>query len=534
MPDISGNSTTWPEHDPDVKWLPNANRSWRWAREHTSVASRVLVVMLTVFFLKGIVIAHIHDPFTGHDEVAHYAYLRVVATEGRVPLIPDPAMWKAPDAIANPNAFDRIPSYFWKYCQFSTQDWSGCGDNQCPDSCYLHVDKTDGKIMPAGWIYTANHPPLYYLMMTSIYWLTDHLTPEEQLVWFRYAAIPFGMLTVLLAYHTVRVLFPNDPRQFLAITVPAVVAFQPQVSYEAAMLNNDILAIALTSVVIWLTAIGLRKRFPVWNCVLIGAFLGLALLAKTTSITVAALIAVAMVLGLGWRNWRAWVPRGMIAAGVAGLVAWPWFLYMYLTYGDFTALNRIHALQWWNYADIPAPTIWTQLTDREFVWRIWGQIWGGFGWHLISLSDDLLRILYYAVLFGAWGLAIYVARVSIPVLTKARRKGTQQTAPHSASTRALAMPFDRAQVIGLAMLGVMAVVSYAAILQFGTQFQGTQARYAFPSVNACAILLMVGVRSWFPKRWLPMVAIIVIVGLIWLNLEIYRTYVIPWNEAHRI
>ncbi|MGI8483028.1 MAG: ArnT family glycosyltransferase, partial [Thermomicrobiales bacterium] len=379
-----------------------------------SIAPCMLVIILTVFFVKGVFITQIHNPFTGHDEVAHYAYLQIVATEGRVPLIPDPAMWKAPDAVANPNAFDRIPSYFWKYCQFSTQDWSGCGDNQCPDSCYLHFDKTDGKIMPTGWIYTANHPPLYYLMMTPLYWLTEHQTPEEQLTWFRYAAIPFGMLTVLFAYLTVRALFPNDPRQFLAITVPAIVAFQPQVSYEAAMLNNDILAIALTSAVIWLTAIGLRKRFPVWNCVLIGTVLGLALLAKTTSMTVAALIAVAMILGLGWRNWRSWMPCGVIAATMAGFVSWPWFLYMYLKYGDFTALNRIHALQWWNYSDVPAPTIWAQMTDREFVWRIWGQTWGGFGWHLILLSDDLLRILFYVALFGAWGLALYIIRVTIP------------------------------------------------------------------------------------------------------------------------
>jgi len=512
-----------------------------WASQHLSVVPVMLMVILAACAFKGVQIAGIHDPFTGHDEVAHYAYLKIVATEGRVPLIPDPDIWKAPDTVANPAGFDRIPSYFWKYCQFSTQDWSGCGDNQCPDSCYLHVDSTDGKLIPAGWIYTANHPPLYYMLMAPLYRLTDHLTPEQQLTWFRLAAIPFGMLTVLFASLTVRVLFPDDPRHFLAITVPAVVAFQPQVSYEAAMLNNDILAIALTSAVIWLTAVGLRRRFPVWNSVLIGATLGFALLAKTTSMTVVPLIAVAMVLGLGWRNWRAWFSRGVIAAGVTALVAWPWFFFMLRTYGDLTALNRIHDLQWWNYADETPPAIWALLSDREFAWQIWGQTWGGFGWHLIPLSDDLLRTLFYIALFGAVGLAIYVVRVCLSMrdgifpandgsTNDPARSGSVETTPLRAAAHPTARPIDRTQLVGMLMLGVMLLVSYAAILQFGTQFQGTQARYAFPAVNAAAILLMTGIRSWFPRRWLTWIAIAVIVGLILLNLDIYRNFVIPWNE----
>jgi len=498
----------------------NARARWRYA----SIAQRYLMVLLAVFLAKGIAITFIHDPFTGHDEVAHYAYLQVVATERRVPLIPDPDMWRSADAVANPAGFDRIPAYFWKYCQFSTQDWSGCGDNQCPDSCYLHVDQTDGKIMPAGWIYTANHPPLYYLLMTPIYWLTSSLSPEGQLIWLRLAAIPFGMLTVLFAYMTVRSLVPNDPRRFLAITVPAVVAFQPQISYEAAMLNNDILAIALTSCTIWLVAVGLRRRFPIWSCVLIGATLGLALLAKSTAITVVVVIAAGMVLGLGWRDWRAWLPRGAIAAGVAALLIWPWYLYMYRTYGDFNALNRIHALQWWNYSDEASPTIWSQLTDREFFWRIWGQTWGGFGWHLIPLSDRLLGLLLYVALFGMIGLAFATIRAWLGA-----RNGPPGGQGLPESGTAMGLPVRYA---GLMILALLCIVSYAAILQFGTGFQGTQARYAFPAVNAAATLFMIGIRGWFPRRWLPFVAFLVIAGLVILNVVIYIGYVIPWNLDH--
>ena len=46
------------------------------------------------------------------------------------------------------------------------------------------------------------------------------------------------------------------------------------------MLNNDILAIMFTSAVVWMLAVGLRKRFPTWSLLLMGLFLGLAILAK--------------------------------------------------------------------------------------------------------------------------------------------------------------------------------------------------------------------------------------------------------------
>src|SRR5690606_23159952 len=111
---------------------------------------------------------------------------------------------------------------------------------------------------------------------------------------------------IALAHLTVRTLFPRD--KFLAMTVPAFVAFQPQISYESTMLNNDILAIMLTSAVVWMLALGLRKRFPLWICMAIGVLLGFAVLAKSTSVMVAALVGIAMMFGIGVRRWKQWLP----------------------------------------------------------------------------------------------------------------------------------------------------------------------------------------------------------------------------------
>jgi uncharacterized membrane protein (UPF0136 family) len=95
----------------------------------------------------------------------------------------------------------------------------------------------------------------------------------------------------------------------------------------------------------------------------------------------------------------------------------------------------------------------------------------------------------------------------------------------------LGIAVDQIQVKALIVLAGFIGISYAAILQFGTQFQGTQARYAFPAVTAVALLVMLGIRSLVPRRWLPAIAILIIVGLVFLNYDIYTNYVIPWNDA---
>jgi hypothetical protein len=88
------------------------------------------------------------------------------------------------------------------------------------------------------------------------------------------------------------------------------------------------------------------------------------------------------------------------------------------------------------------------------------------------------------------------------------------------------------QVTAILTMGITCVLSYYAILQFGTTFSLTQARYFFPAIVPAAILFMLGVRSWFPRSWLPYVGAATFLGLVLLNLLIYTAYVVPyWNQS---
>ena len=491
----------------------------------TTATRRFLILLLTIFFAKGVIIAFVHPPFTGHDEVAHYAYLRYVAEERRIPVIPDLNEWRTRRAATRGSAQDQIPPTLWPYCQYATRDWDpGCKAERYRSNP-VYAMSLGGELFPTGWVYTANHPPLYYLVMTPVYWLSSGQSIEGQLYILRLAAIPFGLLTVLFAYLTARTLFPRD--QFLAMMVPAFVAFQPQIAYEAAMLNNDILAICFTSALIYLLALGLKQRFPLRVCLWIGFSFGLAMLAKNTSAVSAPVIAFAMIFGLGVRRWREWLPKGALTALVAALLVWPWFLYMDRTYGDFTALGRINELQYWNYNDSEAPSIWGQLSSESFVWDRWRETWGHFGWRLIFLSSSLYRVLLWVTLVGTVGIGVWAYRfwtVQKPILR-------EDDPARAAALRARAesvFDLQRWQVVGILTMGVTCLVSYYAILQFGTTFSLTQARYYFPAIIPAAILLMLGFRALFPEHALRWVRTGLFVAMVVLTLVIYSGYVIPY------
>jgi 4-amino-4-deoxy-L-arabinose transferase-like glycosyltransferase len=484
-----------------------------WARQAVDLRGwtaiqRFVLVLTIVYLAKQVVYVLLFPAFSGHDEVAHYAYLRVVATERRVPIVPDLDEWRV-DFAAGTASFDRLPPELYKYCQYVTDDWwrHGCGVQRWladPPYAITYLD----EYFPSGWIYSANHPPLYYILMTPVYWLSEGASPEFQLYVLRFAAIPFGLATVLLAFLTARTLFPLDG--FVPVVSTAFVAFQTQISYEAAMLNNDILGIALYSLALYLLVRGVRDRFPLPLCFILGIALGLSLLAKSTSLTVVLIAGLTMLVALGVRDWRGLIIRGVVVGAPMLVLIAPWYVFLYRTYGNFTVLPQIEALQWWNN---PAGGFFDLLLDRDFAEMRFKETWGYWGWRLIPLDKTTLWAIGLPLIVALGGLVQYA-------LTAVRRRDISEGDP-------VARPV-RWQVLALGMLVASCVVAYLAIIQFGVTFSLTQARYFFPIVNAAAILLALGWRTLIPLRFHPYGQGAAVAAMVAMNIVIFSQFVIPY------
>jgi hypothetical protein len=382
-----------------------------------------------------------------------------------------------------------------------------------------------GVVYPEGVQYVANHPPLYYLLVAPVYWISERAgaSNETQLYLLRLASIPFGLAVVVFAYLLTRTLFPTDT--FLLITVPTAVALQTQVSYEATMVNNDIVTIAIYSWILWLTAIGLRDHFPDRLCAVLGLALGMGVITKTNSISAAAVVGVGMLLMLGVtrQSPRVLVKKGLIIAAPIVALAIPWFVYMYRTYGNLTALPQIEELQYWN---APAGSFFDLLFNWQFVVDRFNETWGQFGWRLIPLDSTLLSLIGIPTLLALAGAVVYCVQHFQSVMPILPRASDDAIAPEL-SVGAVERP-ARWQAVGVLLMLLACVVAYIAIIQFGTQFSLTQARYFFPVINAATLIIMLGFRTLIPAQLRPAGRGFIIMGLIVLNVYIFTSYVIPF------
>lgn len=439
----------------------------------SSACGRIVAALLLFAFVRQLILVAAYPPFQGHDEVGHYGYLWTMEHFGRLPTLDD-----------------NLPVVLDPYSAY-TLDW------------------------PA--VYTANHPPGYYLLTFPIMKLAGSDAAADllaRLYALRLAAILPYLLTIWLTYRLTTVLFPRDP--FLALTAPAAITFAPQISFEGAIVNNDILSICWGSLLLYLCALALRRGLSPWRAAGLGVALGLGLLVKAT-LTIFLPLAALVALYCRWpRPWGAlrtrayW--RGTLATAAALVVPAlalpaPWYAFLYRTYGDLSAFAAIQRLQQaWN---TPVGTFWELLGSKEFHLERIREYFGYFGWKLIPLTEGQTHAVYAGLILCGVGLIVGLLRLG----WRAVRRDWRPTG---------------VQVAGVALIVLANLVMYGAMIYFGTMFLLTQARYIFPVAAATALLAMLGLRAFLPERALRPAAALTIAALAAFDLWLLLGAVLPY------
>jgi 4-amino-4-deoxy-L-arabinose transferase-like glycosyltransferase len=439
----------------------------------TSIRTRIVLALIAIACVKQIVLAVAYPPFEGHDEVAHLSYLQTIAEDGRLPTFSD-----------------TLPAALGDYSRF-TLDW------------------------PA--LYTANHPPLYYIVSLPAYELAadDYLA---QLYAVRLVSIPFFLLTIWLSYLLARMLFPDDT--FIVLGAPAIVAFQPQLSFEGAIINNDMLAIMFGTLLLYLCLRAIRDGLSLRLALALGIVCGLGLLTKATLLGLLPIVAGVAVWCRWPRPWesvreRDWLRktslRALAIVGPTIALALPWYIYLRRTYGDFTAFEATQKLQGdWNH---PAGSFTDLLFSSSFHEERVHEMWGYFGWRLIPLGSGSLALIYVVMLLAGIGMLVAVYRW----LQQGRARGW----PAFDSVRGR-------QAAGVVTLSAATVLMYGAMVYFGTMFLLTQARYFFPILPAAIVLATAGLRSLVPGGWQRPATVGVVAGAALFQMLILTKLVLPY------
>jgi 4-amino-4-deoxy-L-arabinose transferase-like glycosyltransferase len=421
-----------------------------------------------VFFVaKGIMLAIIIGPFTGHDEVDHFFYIQRLA------------------------------------------QGEGLGHF---GSVMLPKEAAPYEAYVADFPYNAEviQPPLYHLLLAPVY----ALLPGDifaKLFVLRMVSLLLGAAVVLLSFALAAELFPNEFA--VRAGTPIFVALQPQFSFEAAIVNHDILVILLATLLIWLTvtwsATGLTRRQLLW----LGAISGLGIVTKTSFGLMLPVLAIAILLaerrrGISLRRSLRFV---LLPLGVALLIALPWFVRSLWLYGDPTGAKELRSIP--GFAE-QAQGVQAMLRSPVF-WRSrLEDFWGNYGWRLIPFDPGTYRAIY-----ATWAIAVvgWIALATRVTVALVRGRRTQLLTAR--------------QRDGLTVVAVWSAAMIAGVIYVGT-IQFTQSRFAFPAMAAFGMLTSVGYAQLLPARQRWLVPPLMFGVLFALNVVTAIRFLIPFYAGH--
>ena len=378
------------------------------ANNFAAARERKIVLFLCLLAAIHVVIFSAAFPFFNNvDEQIHFD-LAVKYAQGHVPRALEPVSDEAVNYIV----------------LFSTSEYVGNATNypggQFPPPPWT---QTLEKIRPeliaktASWRavtnYEASQPPLYY-SLAAVWWDLGKLLGLHDgslLYWLRFLNIILIGALVWLGYVAARLVFPE--KKFVALGVPALVAFIPQTAFYS--IQNDVLSpLCFGATFIGLVKL-LRAEIP---GVRLGIYTGLALAATFLTkisnlplLVVSALVVLMKAAQLARAGKiRFALPALLVLALCAGLPTAAWLAWCKIIFGDFSGtaakiqfLGWTHKpfAEWWHHPIFTPHGLWTFLSG------LMATFWQGeFMWHRQPLAAPLADVVYLLLTIAAFCFAL--------------------------------------------------------------------------------------------------------------------------------
>jgi hypothetical protein len=448
---------------------------------------RWLGLILLLFVMLGVTYALLTPAFEASDELWHYPMVRHLADGNPLPVqVFDPALagpWK--------QEASQPPLYY--YAAAALTFWIDTADMPEVRRENPHVD--NGIITADGNINLVVHDP----------GANDWQGTLLALRIVRLFSVLLGTLTVYLTY---RIASAAAQRPEIALGAAAVNAFLPMFLFISGAVNNDNLAIMLSSLALLLmitAVIAYKSRTPSW--LLLGVVIGAALLTKEGTIGLIPMAwGTAVVVAWQerqheradvhteplWRYLAAILVRSLALFALALipilLIAGWWYWRNVQLYGDWLGWNAFIAVLGQRGHPASLAQLWGE--RRGFLMAFWG-LFGGVnvpmpGW-IYTILNTLLVIAIPGFIF---------------VALRAARAWWRETTGTWSSPRGF---IDNTMGFVVRHFAVVASLIFAAAIVFGlirwaTTTWSSQGRLVFTALSALLTLFTLGLVGWLPRR----------------------------------
>ncbi len=391
-----------------------------------------LVAVLVAFFAASLLFALQMEPFYGPDESAHLGYAHAVAS-GRLPEITD--------AVDPPR---------------SASDWR------------VTIASAADREHRSVWV--ANHPPLFYVALAPLIWISNGLgRADGGLMFVRIANIAFATAGLAFTYALANLVTRGSRR--LALTATALAGFLPlgHATFAAGM--NDGLGFAAATAVTYGAMRLVTNGFRRSDMVPLGTLAAFAAGSRAASMFIAVLVvaiaaAARAMRPTGTRSARCRDAAAVVALGLLpAAVIFGWFYARSVAlYGDLTGSSFLFA-----YFDrTPSGSAFDVLTSGT----LW---WDAVERFAMSTVPGAPSPPAAAVVTSAFGIA---ALVGLALIATSRRPARDSAMAH---------------VIGVGVLAATVAMMINHVAGGGS----AHARYLLPALGVIATYFAIGLdRVW--------------------------------------
>ena len=420
---------------------------------------RLLVILLVFVVISGLY-SVITPLFEGPDEIWHFAFANHLANGGGLPVFDV----NAPVTLLRNGA--HPPLYYVLLA-----------------ALIAPIDRSD---FPAEFHFNLANPLITKGASGTSRNLLIH-TAREDWPWqttalaahlARLVSIALGVVTVLGVWLVARQVLTDER---LALLVMALVAVVPQFVYGAALINNDALAAAATTWLIY-ALIRLKNALKLKWAAISGGVLGIALLSKIGLVVLLPVPALALVFYAvdrthpAARNWQRLIRVAVVVYGLAFIIAGWWYIRNWQLYGDPLAWREWQALT--GAGRVPP-------TPLDFLHDMLGL----FGTFWIDFSLRLDRTWW-----PVFGVIVSVALIGL-------------------GRRALKRQWPSLDWSGLLIgLSVFALLLASAV-RYSFNIYDIHGRLLYPSLAAIGVVLVLGLSAWPRSKWITF-AVVGLIGLV--------------------
>jgi hypothetical protein len=434
---------------------------------------RVLITaIVAAFILLGFTYSVVTPTFEASDEKWHYPMVKYIADNGSLPVQEPGVETRGVEATPWRQEGSQAPLYY--AISAAATFWIDTSDMETVRHLNPHVD---AGATPDGNVNLVVHDPT----RERFPWHGTVLAVRV----IRLLSVLMGAGAVTLTYRIAREVLPGRPA--LALGAAAIHAFTPMFVFISASVNNDTLAVLLSSLGLWLLIKISNLQSPnlrpsVTHYLTLGVVLGLAALTKSQALALAPLTAlVVTVRAVRRQSWSEFLVGGLATALPLLLIAGWWYWRNLQLYGDPTGLGVFQAIL--GTRDVPAdlPQLW-----RERYSFLAGY-WGNFGGINVPMAAWTYPVLNTIVPVAALGLVITVVRSLVSNL-----KSQKLTVRH--------LTFVIRHLSFILCL-LWALLVFVPWLLWARVTWSSQGRLVFYAISVWSLLLALGLAGWFPRRW---------------------------------